>query len=719
MAKEFLVPIQMNQLEIYQPVMQLLSTDPSGTEGQLYANNGTAHELMYYNGSGWNALVDDRARAQNLVFAGPPSGADASPTFRGLVVSDIPDLSSVYAPSSHDFDTHSGDLDITDIGSYADGSIIIGGAADWVTLTAGTPGYVLTMGASRPEWSSPGAPSAHQLLGAAHSDTATAAASRGSLVYGNSSNLWDELTIGTANQHLASDGTDVSWVSDMILPTGSYLRSGNTLGNTIFIGAWDVDGAGPVNFITITSDNTPTMDLSTSVTIGSSSIAYFGGAFHDNFSDFVGNEHIDHSSVTVAINATANETSVLGAAQDLTSNLSFTVGIADNPVMPGTGSMTIPVGDTAAEPGSPTPGEIRYNSQTGTFRFAWGSGWQSLIYSGGAFHDGFSDYIAGEHFLQSEITAISSGVGSGILVSSSGTLSVLTGSSGIDTIEDTLTEDSTHIPTSNAVFDAIANAVSGGVTYQGAYNASTNTPNLETPTGGAVLKGYMYTVTVAGTFFTNDLEVGDVLIAEIDDPSTLADWTVIAREWDESFLALGDTPAAFTGSAGYLVMVDSTPDALEFVDPSTYALSNFNNDLSSLTNGSNGGIGTVDYNGSVADTVYLDLNNLATVSTMEGNDMIPIYDSSVGGTRNITFTNFSSYVGSVGGYTKKYSVNCAASTSTVVNHAFATRDVLVAVYDATSYDEVECDIVHTDTNNVTVTFAVAPTAGEYRIVVIG
>lgn len=36
----------------------------------------------------------------NKVFAGPLSGADASPTFRALVASDIPDLSSTYLTSS-------------------------------------------------------------------------------------------------------------------------------------------------------------------------------------------------------------------------------------------------------------------------------------------------------------------------------------------------------------------------------------------------------------------------------------------------------------------------------------------------------------------------------------------------------------------------------------------------------------------------------------------
>lgn len=47
-----------------------------------------------------------------------------------------------------------------------------------------------------------------------------------------------------------------------------------------------------------------------------------------------------------------------------------------------------------------------------------------------------------------------------------------------------------------------------------------------------------------------------------------------------TFVGLTDTPANYTSSGGFLVMVNSAPDGLEFIDPSGYALSNFNNDLS-------------------------------------------------------------------------------------------------------------------------------------------
>jgi hypothetical protein len=68
----------------------------------------------------------------------------------------------------------------------------------------------------------------------------------------------------------------------------------------------------------------------------------------------------------------------------------------------------------------------------------------------------------------------------------------------------------------------------------------------------------------------------------------------------------------------------------------------------------------------------------------------------------------------------KFSALVAAAVSTLINHALNTRDVLVNVYRVASpYDTIECDVERTDVNNVTVRFAVAPAAGEYRVVVMG
>ena len=86
---------------------------------------------------------------------------------------------------------------------------------------------------------------------------------------------------------------------------------------------------------------------------------------------------------------------------------------------------------------------------------------------------------------------------------------------------DALTEVKTYID----------NSVAGGLIYQGGYNANTDSPDLTT-SPNSILKGWTYTVTADGTFFGEQLRVGDVLIAEINNPTSLADWTTVQNNVD-------------------------------------------------------------------------------------------------------------------------------------------------------------------------------------------
>lgn len=71
----------------------------------------------------------------------------------------------------------------------------------------------------------------------------------------------------------------------------------------------------------------------------------------------------DKGRIVAATNGTA-VTSVTGTANQITitGTTTPTVSIATNPIVPGTGSITIPVGSTAQRPASPTVGMIRINT---------------------------------------------------------------------------------------------------------------------------------------------------------------------------------------------------------------------------------------------------------------------------------------------------------------------------------------------------------------------
>lgn len=67
-----------------------------------------------------------------------------------------------------------------------------------------------------------------------------------------------------------------------------------------------------------------------------------------------------------------------------------------------------------------------------------------------------------------------------------------------------------------------------------------------------------------------------------------------------------------------------------------------------------------------------------------------------------------------------FNIGDGSATSYTVNHALATRDVTVQIFDnASPYAQVEADVEHTDSNNLTIKFAAAPTTDQYRVVVVG
>jgi len=72
-------------------------------------------------------------------------------------------------------------------------------------------------------------------------------------------------------------------------------------------------------------------------------------------------------------------------------------------------------------------------------------------------------------------------------------------------------------------------------------------------------------------------------------------------------------------------------------------------------------------------------------------------------------------------FTKKYSVTIGdgSNTAYAITHNLGTRDCVVNVYDISTYETVEVDVVRTNTTTVTVTFASAPSSNSYRVVVIG
>jgi hypothetical protein len=175
----------------------------------------------------------------------------------------------------------------------------------------------------------------------------------------------------------------------------------------------------------------------------------------------------------------------------------------------------------------------------------------------------------------------------------------------------------------------IDSSVSGGVYYQGGYDPTTDLTSpgnygLQTPPNPNIIEiGWMYTVTADGTFFGEQVRVGDVLIAEIDAPTSLSDWTTVQNNidfatagtdtgagaavvgisrYDEDDFTVSSTgfvqltvPAARSGSI-------AVPNSATYTYPSSITASATNNVLIQLVDGGTG------------ETVYADVTRISTTT---------------------------------------------------------------------------------------------------------
>ena len=91
---------------------------------------------------------------------------------------------------------------------------------------------------------------------------------------------------------------------------------------------------------------------------------------HDSLLNFVANEHVDHSAVSI----TAGNGLTGGGTIESTRNLA----IEDNVTLPGTEAVNLAGGTTAQRPGSPVEGDLRKNTTLTTLEYYDGTTWNDL-----------------------------------------------------------------------------------------------------------------------------------------------------------------------------------------------------------------------------------------------------------------------------------------------------------------------------------------------------
>ena len=220
--------------------------------------------------------------------------------------------------------------------------------------------------------------------------------------------------------------------------------------------------------------------------------------------------------------------------------------------------------------------------------------------------------------------------------------------------------------------DYVDNAVVGGLVYQGGYDANLNSPDLTT-SPNSILKGWTYTVIADGTFFGEQLRVGDVLIAEVDDPSALGDWTTVQNNID-----LASLTQVGVGNVNASILDDELGIEVAYA------------------------AGTA--------KVGLDIDGLAldTLAEQPSDYFLPIYDAGSGINNKAKLSELLAFANSV--TSKAYTITDTDTITYPFTLTAATQnDTIIQLVDIVTNETVYADVDRISTTQATITFATTPT----------
>ena len=246
----------------------------------------------------------------------------------------------------------------------------------------------------------------------------------------------------------------------------------------------------------------------------------------------------------------------------------------------------------------------------------------------------------------------------------------------------------------------VQSLIAGVGQFKGGYNADTGlTTDLGAGNGSldgasniALDLGDFFVVTTAGTaFYSETLEVGDLIFANQDisassNPAQTV-YTVVIQ--DQNVAGAGATDGATQkGVAGF----DSA---------------NFGVTANGFVTLDNTGVSAGSYGGA-GKSLSATVTAKGLLTSLSSQD-IDITASQV--------SDFCTAVSTCIASNEQYSALIGGATSIAVTHNLGTRDVMVQLYDASSYDTVYADVTRNTVNQVTVDFTTAPSANDIKILI--
>jgi len=288
--------------------------------------------------------------------------------------------------------------------------------------------------------------------------------------------------------------------------------------------------------------------------------------------------------------------------------------------------------------------------------------------------------------------------------------------------------NTTQIATTAFVTNAIS-GITGAMVFKGTVGTG-GTAGTALPTSN-VKVGDTYKIITAGTYAGQAAKIGDLFIASATTPT----WAYVPSGDDT------DVTQVTAGAGLNTTGPDSSTDGGSITTSGTLNLTK-----SGVTAGTYQGL-TVDKYGRITGAQNMGYTtNTGTVTsvdltnggglTISGGPITTSGSITVGHINSVTAQATQAVYpiaidanGHITGYgsaqtiLKKYSTNItgdASKTSFTITHSLGSRDVVIQVYDNSTYEEVMVDIVRATTTTATISFAKAPASGKvYRVVCIG
>jgi hypothetical protein len=237
-------------------------------------------------------------------------------------------------------------------------------------------------------------------------------------------------------------------------------------------------------------------------------------------------------------------------------------------------------------------------------------------------------------------------------------------------------------------------AVAGSTSFQGGYNASTNVPNLDATPTITIEKGMQWVVTADGSFFTEQVRIGDLLIANVDAPTALASWTTVQGNVDLATTTVAGIASFsadnFAVSAAGAVTIKNNGVILGTETTGNY--------VADVTTGT-GLDGAVASEGGTA-ALALDFSELGTDA--EAQIFITLVDG-----ESVPKRTTAAEAATALNAESTFAATITANAT--VTHNLGTKDVIVQLYDIVTFDTVYADIDRATTNTVGVSFGATPT----------